>query len=329
MRFGILGPLEVVRDGVRIPLGGVRRRAVMARLLLDARHVVTADRLIDAVWAERPPATARKTLQKYVFELRGVLAEPILRTTPGGYVLDVDDEDLDVRAFERMVEQSEFAAALALWRGEVLADLGDIGFVVAERTRLDELRLAAWQGRIEVDLAEGRLAEAIARLAELCAVHPNREPLIRLHMLALYQSGRQADSLEVYRNHRHRLAEELGVEPSKELQDLHVAILRREPTLSGAATSPSFLQPPTAGHPAAGAEFLRRSPRGAGPDREDAGRRQARHAQRPRRRREDPAGRRGRDTGAAPFRRRRLAGGPGGDHHSGAGALRGGARAGD
>ena len=132
-----------------------------------------------------------------------------------------------------MVEQSEFAAALALWRGEVLADLGDIGFVVAERTRLDELRLAAWQGRIEVDLAEGRLAEAIARLAELCAVHPDREPLIRLHMLALYQSGRQADSLEVYRNHRHRLAEELGVEPSKELQDLHVAILRREPTRPG------------------------------------------------------------------------------------------------
>jgi predicted ATPase/DNA-binding SARP family transcriptional activator len=240
MRFEILGPLEVLRDGVRIPLGGVRRRAVLARLLLDARHVVTAERLVDAVWGERPPATARKTLQKYVFELRGVLAEPILRTTPGGYVLDVDDVDLDVRVFERMVEQSDFAGALALWRGEVLADLGDIGFAVAERTRLDELRLAAWQGRIEADLAAGRHPEAIARLAELCAVHPNREPLVRLHLLALYQSGRPADALEVYRQHRHRLAGELGVEPSTELQELHVAILRREPTLSGTATSPSF-----------------------------------------------------------------------------------------
>jgi predicted ATPase/DNA-binding SARP family transcriptional activator len=212
----------------------------MARLLLDARHVVTAESLIDAVWGERPPATARKTLQKYVFELRGVLAEPILRTTPGGYVLDVVDDDLDARMFERLVEQSDFAAALALWRGEVLADLGDIGFAVAERTRLDELRLAAWHGRIEADMAAGRHSEAIARLGELSAVHPNRESLVRLHMLALYQSGRQADALEVYRQHRHRLVEELGVEPGNDVQDLHVAILRREPTLSGAATSPSF-----------------------------------------------------------------------------------------
>ena len=238
MRFGILGPLEVVRDGVRLNLGGVRRRALLARLLLDARHLVTAERLIDAIWEERPPATAHKTLQKYVFELRGVLAESVLRTVPGGYVLDVDDEDLDVRRFERLVKQSEFARALALWRGEVLADLGDIGFAVAERTRLDELRLAAWQGRIEADLAGGRYAEAITRLAELCAVYPNREPLVRLHMLALYQSGRQADALEIFRQHRYRLSEELGVEPTKELQDLHVAMLRQEPTLAGPATSP-------------------------------------------------------------------------------------------
>jgi DNA-binding SARP family transcriptional activator len=241
MRFGILGPLEVVHDGVPLHLGGVRRRAVLARLLLDAKRVVTVERLIDAIWEENPPPTARKTLQKYVFELRGVLAESMLRTTPGGYALDVDDEDVDVKRFERLVEQSEFAAALALWRGEVLADLGDIGFAVAERTRLDELRLAAWQGRIETDLADGRHTEAIARLAELCAAYPNREPLVRLQMLSLYRSGRQADALEVYRQHRHRLTEELGVEPSSELQDLQVAILRQEPTLSRAPPAPPLL----------------------------------------------------------------------------------------
>jgi predicted ATPase/DNA-binding SARP family transcriptional activator len=236
MQFGILGPLEVLHHGVRLHLGGVRRKAVLARLLLDPGRAVTAERLIDDVWADEPPATARKTLQKYVSELRRELPEPVVRTSGAGYLLDISSEYVDSQRFERLVERGDFAGALGLWRGEVLADLPGFAFVAAERARLDELRLLAWQGRIDRDIEAGRHEQAVGEVAELVEAHPYRERLVRLQMLALYRSGRQGEALEVFQRYRRRATEDLGVEPGQELRDLHVAILRQEPTLDGPRT---------------------------------------------------------------------------------------------
>ena len=130
IQFGILGPLEVLVDGEPVVLGGPRQRALLVRLLLDRARVVSSERLIDDVWNGRPPATAAKILQKHVSELRRALAVPVLRTVAAGYLLDVDDDSVDARRFERLVVSHEYAAALAIWRGEVLTDLPDLAFVV-------------------------------------------------------------------------------------------------------------------------------------------------------------------------------------------------------
>ena len=244
MLFGILGPLEVSRDGTALPLGGARQRAVLARLLVDVGRVVSSDRLVEDVWDGRPPSTAAKTLQKYVSELRKTLPDPVLRTAGRGYVLDVDPDVVDARRFERLVEQQDFRAALDLWRGEVLADLGELGFVVPERSRLDELRLAAVEGWMAVALAGGRHAEVVGELADLVDAHPLRERLVALHLLALYRSGRQVEALRAYEEHRRRLADDIGVEPAAELRHLEAAILGHDPVLdlspaqSGAVVAP-------------------------------------------------------------------------------------------
>ena len=164
MQFGILGPLELVHDGRSVALGGLRQRAVLARLLLAAPDVVPADRLVEDVWEGRPPATAPKTLQKYVSELRKALPAPILETAAGGYRLDVGPDAVDARRFERLVADGHVAAALALWRGDVLADLGDLAFVVPERARLEARRLAAVAARLAGELEAGRHAEAVGAL---------------------------------------------------------------------------------------------------------------------------------------------------------------------
>jgi len=239
MRFGILGPLEVSRDGTAVPLGGARQRAVLARLLVDVGRVVSADRLVEDVWDGRPPTTAAKTLQKYVSELRKGLPRQALRTAGRGYVLDVDPDLVDARRFERLVHQQDFGAALALWRGEVLADLGELGFVVPERSRLDELRLVALEGRMEEAVAGGRHAEIVGELAELVDSHPLRERLVGLHLLALYRSGRQVEALRAYESHRRRLADEIGVEPAAELRRLEAGILRHDPSLDLSSASVS------------------------------------------------------------------------------------------
>jgi predicted ATPase len=148
-----------------------------------------------------------------------------------GYVLDVEPERVDARRFERLVRQHEFDAALELWRGEVLADLGDLGFVVPERARLDELRLAAVEGRMEGALASGRHAEVVGELAEFVDAHPLRERLVASYLLALYRSGRQVEALRAYESHRRTLADDIGVEPAAELRQLEAAILRHDPGL--------------------------------------------------------------------------------------------------
>ncbi|MGH3507236.1 MAG: BTAD domain-containing putative transcriptional regulator, partial [Nocardioidaceae bacterium] len=231
MQFGILGPLEVLHDGARLHMGGVRRRAVLARLLVDPGRTVTTERIIDDVWLDEPPSTARKSVQKYVSELRSTLPEPVLQTTGAGYVLDIDADTLDAWRFERLVIERDYSMALALWRGDVLADLGGLAFVDAERVRLGELRLVAWQGHLESELAAGRHEQVVAELTELLAAHPMRERLVQLQMLALYRSGRQSEALDAFHRHRQLLSEEMGVDPSKELRDLQVTILRQDPGL--------------------------------------------------------------------------------------------------
>jgi predicted ATPase/DNA-binding SARP family transcriptional activator len=231
MLFGILGPLEVSVDGAARPLGGARQRAVLARLLVDVGRVVTADRLVEDVWDGRPPITAAKTLQKYVSELRKVLPAQPLRTAGRGYVLDVEPELVDARRFERLVRQREFEAALGLWRGEVLGDLGGLAFVVPERARLDELRMVAVEGRMDEALAAGRHAEVVGELAELVEAYPLRERLVASYLLALYRSGRQVEALRAYESHRRSLADDIGVEPAAELRQLEAAMLRHDPSL--------------------------------------------------------------------------------------------------
>ena len=246
MEFGILGPLEV-RDGdVAVQLGGVRERSLLAVLLLNANELVPTDRLIDELWGETPPKTAVKTVQVYVSRLRKLLGAGTIVTRPPGYVLQVDDEQIDARRFEalaaeggRALEAGDVTAArrllseaLALCRGAPLSDFAYEAFAQAETARLQELRLAALEDRIDADLRSGSSAELVAELQALTARNPLRERLRGQLMLALYRSGRQAEALDVYRDARETLVEELGIEPSRELKELERAVLVQDPVLS-------------------------------------------------------------------------------------------------
>jgi predicted ATPase/DNA-binding SARP family transcriptional activator len=234
IQYGLLGPVQAVRDGRPLALGGPRQRAVLTRLLLAAGRVVPAGTVADDVWGGCPPPSAAKTLQKYVSELRQVLGSSELRTVGGGYSLD---GDVDVARFTHLLTRGDAAAALELWRGEALGGLPDVPFVAAERARLEELRLAAVEQRAGEGIHAGRHAEVVAGLAELAAAHPDREHLTALLMEALYRSGRQTEALETFRRHRGRLADELGIEPSEELTALEQAILRHDPSLGGPPSS--------------------------------------------------------------------------------------------
>jgi DNA-binding SARP family transcriptional activator/tetratricopeptide (TPR) repeat protein len=239
VEFRILGPLEV-RDGERVlPLGGARRRAVLALLLLDANRVVSVDRLVDGVWGDAPPASALASLQNHLARLRQELGERLVTRAPG-YVLRVEDGELDLDRFQRLVDDARgaepavsaerFAKALALWRGSPLADLADqpAGRAAAH---LEELRLAALEERIEADLELGRHAALVPELEELVAREPYRERPRRQLVLALYRSDRQADALDAYTQARRTFVDELGTEPGRELQEVHRAVLRRDPEL--------------------------------------------------------------------------------------------------
>ena len=239
--FRILGPVEAWDDGAQLQLGGPKQRAVLALLLLDAGRVVSTDRLIDALWGEQPPATAATSLQNFVSQLRKVVGADVLVTKPPGYRLQLEREQLDLERFRRLVERSrqEGAAqrattlreALALWRGPALADLAFESFALGESARLEELRLAALEERIEADLESGRHGDLVGELEALVREHPLREQLQRSLMLALYRSGRQAEALQVYHDARRTLVDELGIEPSAALQQLHGAMLRHDPQL--------------------------------------------------------------------------------------------------
>jgi DNA-binding SARP family transcriptional activator len=243
LEFRILGPLEVIHRGRRLTLGGSRQRALLALLLTRANEVVSTDRLIDELWGAQPPTTAANALQYHISQLRKALApdEAIVTREPG-YLIQVGPDELDLFRFEQLVDKArrgppELAAgllrdALDLWRGPALADLAHESFAQAEILRLDELRFVALERRIEADLAVGRSTELVPELEALVHEHPLREAFRAQLMLALYRSGRQAESLDVYQQTRRALVDELGIEPAPALQELEQAILRQDPGLS-------------------------------------------------------------------------------------------------
>jgi DNA-binding SARP family transcriptional activator len=233
MEFRLLGPIEVEEDGRAIALGGPKQRAVLALLLLRANETVSTERLIDDLWGESPPSAAANTVQQYVSQLRRLLgAERILTRSPG-YQLRVTPGELDVERFEMLLRTGSDGVheALALWRGPALSDLANEPFAQMEIRRLEELRLAALERRIDVDLERGLSGQLVGELESLVAQSPLREHLRWQLMLALYRSGRQADALAAYRDARASLVYGLGIEPSRELQELERAILRHDPSL--------------------------------------------------------------------------------------------------
>ena len=247
LEFRILGPLEVVGpDGV-VALGGPRRRATLAILLLNAGRVVSVERFADELYAGRPPVTAVTQVQRQVSDLRKVLGSAsVIETRAPGYVLRIGDAETDLAQFERFAAEAERArargdagaaadllrAALDLWRGPALADLGDEPFARADAARLEELRLAVLQERVDADLALGRHALVAGELEGLVAEHPVRERFHAQRMLALYRSGRQAEALEAYRHARRVLVDAFGIEPSSTLQRLERAVLVQDASLN-------------------------------------------------------------------------------------------------
>src|SRR5436190_14743021 len=208
MEFRILGPLEVLDDGRMLDLGGAKQRSLLAVLLLNASHVVSTDRLLDALWGEEPPETAAKAIQVYVSQLRRLLGKERVETKAPGYLIRVDRQELDLRRCEVLLEQGRRAEpdlaattlneALALWRGRPLAEFEYESFAQGEIARLEELRFVCLEARIAADLRRGRHAEAVGELEALVVEQPLREHLRAQLMLSLYRSGRQAEALETY-----------------------------------------------------------------------------------------------------------------------------------
>lgn len=245
MRVAILGPLEVRTDSGVVELGGARLRALMVRLALDAGRPVPPDALVGALWPERSPANPSAALHSVVSRLRQALPDgSALCSEAGSYRLDVRPDDLDVHRFERLVSEGRRALrageaglagrqlreALALWRGPALLEVADVPYAAAAVVRLEELRLAAIEDRVEADLLLGAAGpDLAAELMELTAVHPLRERLLSLYVRALHALGRVAEALSVCEEFRRRLADELGADPGPELREAHLAVLRGTP----------------------------------------------------------------------------------------------------
>jgi class 3 adenylate cyclase len=237
----LLGPIEVGVEGRPVQLRRRKQRELMALLALRAGEVVSTDRLVDELWGETPPKAAVGSLQNLVSELRKVLPPDILRTRAPGYVLAIDRDAVDAHRFELLVREAgdappaqrvtQLREALALWRGPALDDVRLERSSAEEKARLEDLRVAAWEDRLEAELELGRHSQRIGELESLVSNHPLRERPVGLLMLALYRAGRQSEALETYRRAREMLVEELGIDPSSELQRLEQAILRHDPEL--------------------------------------------------------------------------------------------------
>ena len=257
--YRILGSLEAYEGERPVALGGARCRAVLAVLVVCANRPVSAGRLVDEVWGDPAPASAGNVVQGHISDLRRALGRDAIETRGDAYVLHVPRGGRDVDRFEQLASRGSeelragnfedasaaFADALALWRGPALSDIAEGGLLVAESLRLDEMRVHALEQRIEADLACGRHAELVGELRALVAEHRLREPL-RAHLaMALYRAGRQVEALEVLREARRSLADELGLDPSPRLQELERAILQHDPAARRAAP------PGAGGRPAA------------------------------------------------------------------------------
>jgi DNA-binding SARP family transcriptional activator len=245
LELRLLGPLEASVDGTLVALGPPKQRALLVQLAVHANEAVHGERLIDELWPEDPPASARHALQVYVSGLRKALGDPArIAARTSSYTLRLEAGELDLERFRslatearsRLAKDSGVASALlrealSLWRGRALAGLdGEPGVrdVVLE---LEDERLQATELRIDVELDEGRHAGVIPELERLLVEYPAREKLYGQLMLALYRSGRQSDALEVYQRARRRLLEELGLEPGPQLRALQAAVLRQDPAL--------------------------------------------------------------------------------------------------
>ena len=264
MEFRILGPLEVVVDGAVVSPGGSTTKALLALFLIHPNQIISPDRIIEALWPDNEPTGTLKALRFHIWKLRTAL-EPdrskggegrILLTKAPGYLLQVEPEQLDAVRFERAVQNararllqdpeaasSALTEALGWWRGEPLADLPYTHFAQGEIRRLEELRMAALEARLEADLALGRDEDLVGELEHLVAEHPFRERLRAQLMIALYRAGRQAEALEVYQAARRLLAEELGVEPGSELQMLEERILLQDASLMRSPRQPQPDEP--------------------------------------------------------------------------------------
>jgi DNA-binding SARP family transcriptional activator/nucleotide-binding universal stress UspA family protein len=253
--FRILGPLEVVAERAPVRLGGPKQRATLAILLLNANRVVSVDRLADDLYTGAAPVTAVTQVQRQISELRKLLgAAHTIETRAPGYILRLTPEQLDLQRFERLSAEAtrSFDAgepqrasdlmreALALWRGPALADVAYESFAQPAIERLEEIRLAALEQRIDADLALGRHNELVGELEQLVREHPLQERFCAQLMLALYRAGRQSEALDVYRGLRVQLVELLGLEPTPALQELERAILTHDASLEVGRAAPEL-----------------------------------------------------------------------------------------
>src|SRR5436190_3457171 len=247
--YRLLGPLEVISHGAPLELGGPKQRTLLALLLFDAGRAVSTDRLIGALWGEQPPRTAPTSLQNFVSQLRKALGSDRIVTKPPGYLIRLESSELDLNRVHALRNEAKavsvgergtkLRAALAHWRGPPLEEFAYEPFAQNEIARLEELRLTLLEERLEAEIEAGEAGELIGELEALVGEHPLRERFREQLMLALYRSGRQAEALEAFQQGRRALVEELGIDPSPRLQQLHAAILRQEVDLAPARAAPA------------------------------------------------------------------------------------------
>jgi predicted ATPase/DNA-binding SARP family transcriptional activator len=266
VEFGVLGPLEAADRGRCVSLGKPKQRTLLAVLLVNANTTVGAGELIEELWPDGEPATARHSLEVYVSGLRKALGSEIIETRRPGYLMRVESEQLDLSRFERLIEQGHDALVsgqpavaatalrkgLDLWRGRPFEDVEAGPHIDAARRRLEELRVGAIEDRIDADLGLGSQARVVAELEALLLEHPYRERLYAQLMLALYRCGRQADALDAFQTARRRLLNELGLEPGQSLQSLQQAILDQDARLDFEPQSRCRASPPAARTPLIG-----------------------------------------------------------------------------
>ena len=246
LAVGLLGPLELRRDGETVEVAAPKQRALLALLALDVSRVVSSDELVDRMWAGHAPASAVTALQVYVSQLRKLVGAEVIVTRRPGYLLDLSLDAVDTVRFEALVADgrgllaagdAESAAAvlgeaLSLWRGDALAEFVYEDWAAAPARRLEELRLVALEDRLDARLHLGGGAELTGELEGLVGEFPLRERLRGQHMLALYRAGRQADALSAYQDARHALVEGLGIDPSPALVELERLILQQDASLT-------------------------------------------------------------------------------------------------